>query len=119
MSESLLDRSTDASAKELAVLFTARSAESAGGARYIIDKQINNWYHHRARTGFPDEEGTRPGGRVRQIRVWNVEQAWEWFKDYVPRRGGAPKGNRNAVRHGRCVGLRAEREAARSVRNTP
>jgi hypothetical protein len=116
MSDSILGRNPDASAKELAVLFTARSAESKGGARYITDKQVNSWYIHRDRTGMPEPCRVRQGYGP-ACRVWNVEQAWEWFKDYEPAKGGAPKGNQNALRHGRFVGLRAEREARAAARN--
>lgn len=116
MSESLLDRNPDASAKELAVLFTARSGETKGGPRYVTDKQIGLWYAHRVRNGFPEPCGMREG-RGPTCRVWNVAQAWEWFKNYEPIKGGAPKGNQNALRHGKFVGLRAERDARAATRN--
>lgn len=118
MSDSILGANNDASARQLAVYFTARSAESRGGARYVTDKAINNWYKHRDRNGFPEEESEkRPVKGARPARVWNVERAWQWFKNYEPSRGGAPKGNRNAVRHGRCVGVRAAREARLAARS--
>lgn len=115
MSESLLDRSRDCTAHELAVLFTARSGESKGGPRYVDPRLVNSWFDRRAKTGFPEPSGSRQG-RARPARTWNVDEAWEWFKNYSPAKGGAPKGNRNAVRHGRCVGLRAAREAQAKAR---
>lgn len=115
--ESLLGRNTTASAKELAVYFTARSGESRLGARLVVPRQVYAWYYKRSRTGFPaDEKDKRETHGVRAVRVWDVERAWVWFRDYEPSKGGAPKGNQNAVRHGRCVGLRAAREARSQAR---
>jgi uncharacterized protein YjcR len=45
--------------------------------------------------------------------VWNAAEALEWFKNFEPPKGGAPKGNRHAVKHGQYIGLRAEREKRR------
>lgn len=110
---SLLDRSRDCTAHELAPLFTVYSGQSAGGERYVDVHLVRDWYYRRDKTGFPASNGARPVRGSKAARTWNADEALEWFVNYLPDKGGAPKGNKNAVTHGGCVGLRAQREAVR------
>jgi hypothetical protein len=113
MSEtSILDGNPTCNAYELAALFTNYSGQSKGGPRYVDASRIRYWYHNRERYGFPEVCGTRQSGGP-PARVWNAAEALEWFKNFEPPKGGAPRGNRHAVKHGQYIGLRAEREKRR------
>lgn len=113
--KSIVERNRDLNAHELAALFTAFSPESAGGPRYVDARLVDSWYERRASTGFPEPTKKRKPG-VQRSRVWDVDVALGWFMLWVPKKGGAPRGNKNGLVHGGCVGLREEREKRAALR---
>lgn len=55
---------------------------------------VHMWIKRRKTTRFPEQAASYHIGK----RIWplyELEAVKEWHRTYVPRRGGAPRGNRN------------------------
>lgn len=90
-------------------MFMMWSWKAPSGSRNIDARLVNSWYERRATTGFP-EVAERVSEGYRPVRYWDLYGAMLWYLTWEPRSAGAPRGNRNAEKHGRYVGLRAEQE---------
>lgn len=100
-------------AHELAAFLTEKSPLTKQGQRDIGTRLVNSWWDRRAVIGFPEAVGKR-ADRARPAKIWDAEEVLEWFVNWEPKRGGAPRGNRNGVKHGRFVGVRAAEAAKRA-----
>jgi len=100
-------------AKEVAEFLTRYSHLTPHGERVVDARLVHSWFTKREKLGFPEPAGTRRTGS-RSSRVWKLGDVLKWYSGWKPDRGGAPKGNQNALRHGRFVGARASREARRT-----
>lgn len=88
----------------LAPLLEEFSPLSPQGQRRVTTRNVTSWWERHEATGMP---APVPGSRPFQ---WRVIDVLVWWLEWRPSRAGAPVGNRNAVRHGQYVGLRAQRE---------
>jgi hypothetical protein len=61
----------------------------------VSSTQVETWWQRRARNGFPEGHLVQLPGRRTPLRVWDPEETWHWRSNYVPSRGGAPRGERN------------------------
>lgn len=103
-------------ARELGVLLTARSKDAPSGPRHVDARLLSSWYERQWSTGIPDPLPQRHHPGVLTVRRWDPEVVLAWFLGWTPKKGGAPVGNQNAVRHGGFRGARAVRAAREAAR---
>lgn len=65
----------------------------------LLDKprnQVSAWRSRRKNSGFPEPATTyQRNGKEYDLYLW--PEVEEWYKNYVPKKGGAPVGNQNAT----------------------
>lgn len=77
----------------------------------VSGNQIYTWHQRRHRNGFPEAVAASlvssgRGGRKR-FPLFDLGEVLAWYEQYVPSRGGAPRGNNNYLN-----GLRRRRREA-------
>jgi len=76
------------------------------GRKPVSGNQVWTWCQRRRTTGCPlplprDVIADASTGHAAGTVDWFDLDEWEqWWESYVPARGGAPRGNSNALRHG-------------------
>jgi len=72
----------------------------------VSSNQVYMWHERRASNGFPEATGVckkrRPGPKGSP--VFDPVAVLNWYRDYEPSRGGAPRGNRNGFKPGNRFG---------------
>jgi hypothetical protein len=78
-------------------------------SRNVTQRLILSWYERRASTGFPEIAERKHEGPYRPVRAWDLYDALVWYLNWKPKERplGAPKGNQNALKHGRYAKKRA------------
>jgi uncharacterized protein YjcR len=77
--------------------------------KYLADflrvsvNQVHTWHSRREKNGFPEPRGTAASREGRRggpsgAPLFDLSEVVAWYARYEPRRGGAPKGNRNNTR---------------------
>lgn len=60
----------------------------------VTPQQVTTWYDRRERNDFPEPvEQYRRGTKL--FGLWDYVDVVTWKLNYVPRKGGAPRGSRN------------------------
>ena len=58
-------------------------------------QQINMWAKRRKTTGFPEISAWYKNGE-RTSPLYHLGELQEWKRNYIPHKGGGPRGNKNA-----------------------
>lgn len=77
----------------------------------VSTNQIYMWHKRRERNGFPEpigcviaHPGTYKGSGRKRGPLWDVNEIVHWYTHYVPKKGGAPKGNQYARKQSHQAG---------------